>query len=158
MDDDMIATHLENLDRRLARVEQILPTLATNEELRLTVAGAVAPLATKKELHSAIADAVAPLATKKELRSAIADAVAPLATKEELRATEGELRRAIAEAVAPLATKEELAAMAAELRQEIRADGEESRRYMDILSEDTRGDIRILAGHLSVVMSRLADR
>ena len=100
MDDDMIATHLENLDRRLARVEQILPTLATNEELRLTVAGAVAPLA----------------------------------------------------------TKEELTAMSAELRQEIRGEGKESRRYMDILSEDTRGDIRILAGHLSVVMSRLADR
>ena len=37
----MIATHLENLDRRLARVEQILPTLATKEELKT--------LATKKE-------------------------------------------------------------------------------------------------------------
>jgi len=34
MDDAMIAGHLENLDRRLARVEQILPTLATKEELR----------------------------------------------------------------------------------------------------------------------------
>jgi hypothetical protein len=79
MDDDMIATHLENLDRRLARVEQILPTLATKEELR----------ATEGELRLAIATAVAPLATKKELHSAIAAAVAPLATKEEIR----ELRR-----------------------------------------------------------------
>jgi len=34
MDDVVIDTHLENLDRRLARVEQILPTLATKEELR----------------------------------------------------------------------------------------------------------------------------
>ena len=34
MDDTVIAGHLENLDRRLARVEQILPTLATKEELR----------------------------------------------------------------------------------------------------------------------------
>jgi hypothetical protein len=65
MDDDMIATHLENLDRGLARVEQILPTLATKEELQT--------LATKEELQT--------LATKEELRAAIA----PLATKEELR-------------------------------------------------------------------------
>ena len=34
MDDAMIATHLENLDHRLARVEQILPTVATKEQLR----------------------------------------------------------------------------------------------------------------------------
>jgi len=60
MDDTMIAGHLENLDRRLARVEQILPTLATKEELRL----AIAALATKEELRLAIA----PLATKEELR------------------------------------------------------------------------------------------
>ena len=33
MDQDMIATHFENLDRRLAKVEQILPTLATKEDL-----------------------------------------------------------------------------------------------------------------------------
>ena len=56
MDDIMIATHLENLDRRLARVEQILPTLATKDELKT--------LATKAELQAAIA----PLATKAELR------------------------------------------------------------------------------------------
>ena len=55
MDQDMIATHLENLDRRLARVEQILPTLATKEELKA--------LATKEELRSAIA----PLATKDDI-------------------------------------------------------------------------------------------
>jgi hypothetical protein len=33
MDDAVIAGHLENLDRRLERVEQFLPTLATKEEL-----------------------------------------------------------------------------------------------------------------------------
>ena len=77
MDQGMFATHLKNLDRRLARVEQILPTLATKEELQ----AAIAPLATKEELRAAIA----PLATKEELRAAIA----PLATKDDL----GELRR-----------------------------------------------------------------
>jgi hypothetical protein len=66
MDDMMIATHFENIDRRLGTIEQILPTLATKEELRL----AIAPLATKEELRLAIAEAVAPLATKAELQSA----------------------------------------------------------------------------------------
>lgn len=59
-----------NCERRL---EQILPTLATRDDLRV----AIAPLATKEELRAA----VALLATKEELRAAIA----PLATKEELR-------------------------------------------------------------------------
>ena len=85
MDDVMIETYLENLDQRLTHVEQILPTLATKEDLR----SGMAPLATKEELRAAIA----PLATKEELHLAIA----PLATKEELRL-----------AIAPLATKEEL--------------------------------------------------
>jgi hypothetical protein len=105
----MTAIHLENLDRRLARVEQILPTLATKEELRLT----------------------------------IAEAVAPLATKEELRA-----------AIAPLATKEELD----DLRRELREEGEKSRRHMDVLIEGQRGDIQLLAEHLSIVVSKIADR
>lgn len=68
MDDVVIVRHLENLDRRVANVEQILPTLATKEELR---------------------EAVAPLATKEELRAA----VAPLAAKEDVRAVEDRLRR-----------------------------------------------------------------
>ena len=52
MNDTMIATHLENLDRRLAKVEQILPTLSTKDELKT--------LATKEDLKS--------LPTKAEMR------------------------------------------------------------------------------------------
>jgi hypothetical protein len=73
MDTTMIDEHLENIDRRITRIEQILPSLATKAEL----AAAVAPLATKAE--------IATLATKAEL----AAAVAPLATKDNI----GELRR-----------------------------------------------------------------
>jgi hypothetical protein len=58
---------VRNIDRRLERVEQFLPTLATKEELR---------------------DAVANLATKDELRGAVAD----LATKAELQGVRAELR------------------------------------------------------------------
>src|SRR5690242_16091745 len=60
MDDVMIATQFENIDQRLDRIGQILPTLATRDELRL----AIAPLAMKEELQLEIAKAVEPLATR----------------------------------------------------------------------------------------------
>jgi CRISPR/Cas system CMR-associated protein Cmr5 small subunit len=63
MDVTVIEEHLENIDRRLGRLEQILPTMASKEGLR----AAIEPLATKRELRAAIA----PLATKEELRHAI---------------------------------------------------------------------------------------
>jgi len=45
---------VRNVDRRLTVVEQILPTLATREELPAAIAAAIAPLATREEMHSAI--------------------------------------------------------------------------------------------------------
>jgi hypothetical protein len=82
MDTTMIDEHLENIDRRLTRIEQILPSLATKAEIAtLATKAEIATLATKAEL----AAAVALLATKAEL----AAAVAPLATKDNI----GELRR-----------------------------------------------------------------
>ena len=116
MDDTVVVTQFENLNQRLARVEQFLPTLATRDEMHAAISAAVAPLATKEEL----------LRTKEQLHLAI--------------------ETAIERAVAPLATKEEL-----------RAEGERSRRHMDVLMEAQRGDIQLLAEHLSVVMSRLAN-
>ncbi|MGH9139890.1 MAG: hypothetical protein ACRD3J_22815, partial [Thermoanaerobaculia bacterium] len=60
MDHDVIATHLENLDRRLAKVEQVLPTLATRDEVAL--------LATRDEVALlATRDEVALLATRDEV-------------------------------------------------------------------------------------------
>jgi hypothetical protein len=124
MEDAVLVGHLEKLDSRLARVEQILPTLATTAEL----ASAIAPLATKEELAAAIA----PLATKEELAAAIA----PLATKEELAA-----------AIAPLATKEEM-------RREIHEEGERSRRHMTLLIEHQDGKIQLLAEHVLSLMPK----
>lgn len=51
MDATMIDEHLENLDRRLTRVEQILPTLATKADLASAISEAVAPLATRDDIH-----------------------------------------------------------------------------------------------------------
>ena len=68
MDNDVIATHLGNLDRRLASVEQMLPTLATKEEVKtLATKEELNTLATREDLHAAIA----PLATREELRLAV---------------------------------------------------------------------------------------
>ena len=54
---------MRNLTGRVVRIEQILPTLATKEDLAATVA----PLATRAEMHDAIRAAVEPLATRVEM-------------------------------------------------------------------------------------------
>ena len=87
MDDVVIARHLENLDRRLGNVEQILPTLATKEDLRA--------LATKDEIRALAAkDEIRTLATKDEIRT-IKDEIRTLATKEELHTEIDRLQRHI---------------------------------------------------------------
>ena len=63
-----VREHEMNLDRRLTRVEQILPTLATKADFETAISAAVAPLATKAELDEKLAAAIAPLATKAEMR------------------------------------------------------------------------------------------
>ena len=123
MDDTMLERRFENIDLGLARVEQILPTLATKDEIR-----------NLDERLGRVEQILPTLATKEELRAA----VAPLATREELRV-----------AVAPLATREELRSLGAELCHEICEEGERSRRHMDILSESQREDIQLLAEHLA---------
>ena len=70
---------LENVERRVDRIEQILPTLATREDLK----AAIAPLATKVELRAAIDAAVEPLATKVELRDLRTEVLAPVAESEQ---------------------------------------------------------------------------
>jgi len=58
MDDAMLEQRLENLNRGLARVEQVLPTLATKDEIqnldrRLARVEQILPaLATKEELRA----------------------------------------------------------------------------------------------------------
>ena len=84
MDTETMEQRVNDLDRRVGHVEQILPTLATKADLEAmradleaAIAGAIAdatePLATRTELHAAIADAIEPLATRAELRAAIAE-------------------------------------------------------------------------------------
>ncbi len=125
MADELPTEMLRNIDARLSRVEQYLPTLATREELQ----AAIIPLATREELQTAIA----PLATRAELQAAIA----PLATREEMHA-------AIAAAIAPLATRDEL-----------RAEGDHARRHATMLFEDLRDDNRLILEHLLALSARV---
>ena len=95
MIDDDVKQQFKNLDDRLSRVEQILPTLATKTDLTaLATKAEVALLATKAEVallatKAELAAAIAPLATKAELAAAIA----PLATRAELREDGEKTRR-----------------------------------------------------------------
>ena len=121
---EQMEQRFENVERRGDRTEQILPTLATREDLK----AAIAPLATMAELRAA----VALLATKAELRAAIA----PLATKAELRA-----------AIAPLATKVELREAFAESEQRMRT-------HFDVVAESLRDDVRLVAEAVATLLER----
>jgi hypothetical protein len=134
MDATMIDEHLENIDRRLTRIEQILPSLATKAEFQtLATKDALKTLATKEDLKT--------LATKEELKT--------LATKEDLKtlATKEELKTLVTkEELKTLATKEELKTLAT--KEELREEGERSRRHMDVIVESLRADIQLIAEHV----------
>jgi hypothetical protein len=83
-----LETVVRNLDGRVARIEQILPTLVTKEDLK----AALAPLPTRDKMHEAI-------------RSAIQKAVEPLPTRDEMHEA---IEKTIQKAVDPLATKVEV--------------------------------------------------
>ena len=114
---------VRNIDDRLVRIEQILPTLATKEDLHL--------LATKEDL----------LATKKDLR----------ATREDLRATREDLRADLQRSIQPLATRAEMheairiAVEPLATKIEMREESERTRRHFDVVAESLRGDIRLIA-------------
>jgi len=114
MAEEQLTELVRNVDARLTRVEQYLPTLATREEVHAAIQAAVAPLATREELHAAIQAAIAPLATREELRVGLD-----------------------------------------ELRAEIKAEGERSRRYTDVLIEDLRDDNRLILEHLTALSARV---
>ena len=80
---EQMEQRFNNLEVRVDRTEQILPTLATRDDLQV----AVEPLATKAELHAA----------KEELRAELRAAVEPLATKTELRELRSEVLTTVAE-------------------------------------------------------------
>ena len=86
MEDEDRDALLQNLDARLGRVEQFLPSLSTREETHAAIKEAVAPLPTREQMHAAIQEAVVPLPTREQMHAAIREAVAPLPTREEMRA------------------------------------------------------------------------
>jgi hypothetical protein len=106
---------VENIDLRLERVEQILPTLATKDELQATennLREDLKAFATKDDLKA--------FATKEDLRA--------FATKEDLKA---------------FATKEDLEAFAT--KEDLRAANEETRRHFNVVAERLEGHILLLA-------------
>ena len=129
---------VQNVERRLTSIEQILPTLATKADLLAAKNDLEAALATKAELQAAIA----PLATKAEVQAAIA----PLATRAEVQA-----------AIAPLATKAEvqgLEAAMARLETTVAVTAEETRRHFDVVAESLHGDIRLIVEGLLAAEAR----
>ena len=146
---------VENLEHRVATVEQILPTLATKAdlaELRIATKADLAELrdTTKADLAELRNATKADLA---ELRDATKADLAELrdTTKADLAELKTELRvewkADLDTAMAPLATKAEVTA-------EIKAEGEQTRRYFDVVAEGLRAEIRLIAdGHTATQAS-----
>jgi hypothetical protein len=107
----------EDLDRRLARIEQLLATLATKEELEAVSAAMTARLATRDQLQAATATLLAGLPTKEDLEAASARLLAALAGRIEQRA--GTARLAA--------------------RDDIHAEGERTRRHVDAVAGGLEG-------------------
>ena len=84
-------TLLRNIDARTARLEQILPTLATKAEMaKLPTRAAIATLATNAEMAKLpTREEIATLATKEELAAAVSE----LPTRAEMREGLAEVRR-----------------------------------------------------------------
>ena len=93
MNRDAVEDVLRSLDQRVGRIEQILPTLATKDEIR--------NLATKDEIRNLVTkDEIRNLATKDEMRNlATRNELSRFATKEDMLA-EGARTRAHFDAVA----------------------------------------------------------
>ena len=119
-----------------ARATDVETTLKNVERRTERTEQILPTLATKEGTEERLRTEVANLATKDELRAE----VAKLATKEELRAE-----------VAKLATKEELRAVEQALRVTIEDESRQTRCHFDIVAEDLRGDIRLLAESIAGV-------
>jgi len=112
-----IEHHFENLDRRLDRIEQILPTLATKDDLKaFATKDALRAFATKDDLKA--------LATKDDLKA--------YATKDDLQA---------------FATRDDLAAVADRFLSALAAAFEEAQRHTRTLHEDLVNKIKVLGEH-----------
>jgi hypothetical protein len=107
-----VAAQLENFDQRLVRVEQILPTLATKDDLKA--------FATKEDLKA--------FATKEDLKAfATKEDLEAFATKEDLKAFATQLEA--------FATKEDLVAMRDELRRHMDIGYEQLHSDIELLAE-----------------------
>ena len=108
---------VENLEHRVATVEQILPTLATKADV------VESRIATKADLAEFKAELTTTL--RAEWKADLDAAIAPLATKAEMKA--------------------DLATLELELKADSKARAEETRRHFDVVSEGLRAEIRVLA-------------
>jgi len=115
---------IRNLDRRLSTVEQILPTLATKEDVRAATAG----LASREELYSAIQTATDQL--RKDVREDIQTATDQLRQelRQDIQTATDQLRQEL---------RQDIQTSAEQLREEIA----DTRRRSDILIEDLRDDV-----------------
>jgi hypothetical protein len=142
MNSDDIEARVKNIDERTKRIEQILPTLATKDDVR--------GFATKEDLQA--------FATKEDLQAfATKEDLQAFATKEDLQAF------ATKEDLQAFATKEDLKAHPTrdEMTTAIREEGQLTRARFDAVAERIEQSVKVIAeGHEATkarVESRLSE-
>ena len=144
-----IEQKLMDLDHRVDRIEQILPTLLTRDEFQV----AMEKVATKEDLRGAADGLRTEMATKAALE-ALRTEMATKAALEGLR-TEMATKAALEALRTEMATKAELEALRSEMQVAFVNHSSEIRRHFDVVSESLRGDIRLIVEGHSYLLGRL---
>jgi len=132
MDQHELETRIKNIDDRTTRIEQILPTLATKDDLKgFPTKDDPQGFATKEDLKA--------FATKEDLKA--------FATKEDLKAF------ATKKDLEAFATKDDLKAFPTrdEMQTAIKEEGERTRHNFNAVAERIEDSVRLIAeGHVEL--------
>ena len=143
---------VQNLNHRVTQIEQILPTLATRQDLERLAAleKRLEGLAAKSDF-GALETRLEELAGKTDLEALERRLGEKLAARSELETLGRQLRE-------ELAPQSDLESSSEKLRVEMALRFDEAKRYALVLHEDLKSDIGLIAEHLAGVMSRLPPR
>ena len=140
MQPSRIEQRTENLERRVDRIEQVLPTLATKADLK----------ATEERMQTHVAGAIADAIEKSERRmqTHVTNAIAGAIERSEQR-----MQTHVAGAIADAIEKSERR-MQTHVTNAIAESEQRTRTHFDVVAESLRDDIRLVAEAVAALSDR----
>ena len=141
MDTMSLEQLVRNIDHRLDRVEQFLPTLATREEMHAAIREAVAPLATKDDMRALEQRVEQRITEEADHSRAFEQRVEQRITEEadQSRAFEQRVEQKVADEA------DQSRAFEQRVEQRITEEADQSRAQSRALFENLKDDVRLLA-------------